>query len=187
MHGIAHRQSTALGWLHARYRSLLSKIIGEILPGDTDTQETLQDVFAAIWHQPEQFDEAKGKPLGWLICMARRRAIDRYRKIRRRVQANDVLQAQCEEGPRMNGQLLVTGSKEDRQPATGDLRSSLLLIMQGLPPPQIQVIRLAFFEDLSQREIVTRTGIPLGTIKTRLDLAIRKLSQKAMHLRQELR
>ena len=48
------------------------------------------------------------------------------------------------------------------------------------------MIHLSYFQDLSQREIASRTGIPLGTIKTRLDLALRKLAQKSLPFRKEL-
>ena len=56
----------------------------------------------------------------------------------------------------------------------------------SLPAEQGRVIHLSYFKDLSQREIASRTGIPLGTIKTRLDLALRKLAQKSTPFRKEL-
>ena len=55
-----------------------------------------------------------------------------------------------------------------------------------LPEEQGRVIRLSYFEEMSQREIAMKTGIPLGTIKTRLDLALRKLANKFVPLREEL-
>ena len=59
-------------------------------------------------------------------------------------------------------------------------------IIGSLPIEQGRVIHLSYFKDMSQREIASTTGIPLGTIKTRLDLALRKLTQKSMPYRQEL-
>ena len=59
-------------------------------------------------------------------------------------------------------------------------------MIHTLPVEQERVIQMSYFSDLSQREIALRTGIPLGTIKTRLDLALRKLAQKTMPYRDEL-
>ena len=67
-----------------------------------------------------------------------------------------------------------------------DLRRFLASIIASLPAEQGRVIQLSYFKDMSQREIASRTGIPLGTIKTRLDLALRKLAQKSMPFRKEL-
>ena len=60
------------------------------------------------------------------------------------------------------------------------------MIIGSLPVEQGRVIHLSYFKDMSQREIASTTGIPLGTIKTRLDLALRKLTQKSMPFREEL-
>ena len=87
MQGIIDRRQQALDQLYARYRPLISKIVMEILPNEADAEEALQDVFMEIWTRAANFDVRKGKPLGWIICMARRRAIDHYRKIRRRAEA----------------------------------------------------------------------------------------------------
>ena len=69
MRGIAARETRALDQLHARYRTLLCKIIAPILPNQADAEETLQDVFTEIWTRADRFDGRRGKPLGWIICM----------------------------------------------------------------------------------------------------------------------
>ena len=187
MQAIIDRDTRALDQLYGRYRPLLAKIVTEILPNEADAEEALQDIFMEIWTRAANFDVQKGKPLGWIICMSRRRAIDHYRKIRRRAEASEKLRAESEEtdGAIANGQLMLSPTVHD-QPASSDLRRFLKGIMSSLPAEQEQVINLSFFKDLSQREIALRTGIPLGTIKTRLDLALRKLTQKSMQYREEL-
>ena len=72
------------------------------------------------------------------------------------------------------------------QAGASDLRRFLTNIIGSLPAEQGKVIHLSYFKEMSQREIASRTGIPLGTIKTRLDLALRKLAQKSMPFRKEL-
>ena len=187
MQAIIGREQAALDQLYERYRSLISKIVMEILPNEADAEEAIQDVFMEIWTRAANFDARKGKPLGWIICMARRRAIDHYRKIRRRAEASEKLRLESDEhqGALANGQLMVTPITNDI-PAATDLTRFLKNIIRSLPVEQGQVIHLSYFKEMSQREIASRTGIPLGTIKTRLDLALRKLTQKSMQFREEL-
>ncbi len=92
MQGIAARDSRALDQLHARYQTLVRKIISPILSNQADAEETLHDVFTEIWTRADRFDGRRGKPLGWIICMARRRAIDHLRRIRSRAEAREKLQ-----------------------------------------------------------------------------------------------
>lgn len=186
MQAIIGREQGALDRLYARYRPLISKIVMEILPNEADAEEALQDVFMEIWTRAANFDVRKGKPLGWIICMARRRAIDHYRKIRRRAEANEKLRLGGEEesGAAANGFMAVAA--QDDQAGASDLRRFLKGIIGSLPAEQGRVIHLSYFKEMSQREIASRTGIPLGTIKTRLDLALRKLAQKSMPYRKEL-
>ena len=190
MQNIINREQSALDQLYARYRPLISKIVMEILPNEADAEEALQDVFMEIWTRAANFDVRKGKPLGWIICMARRRAIDHYRKIRRRVDASEKLRQEGERGngsiPRVESAVPVNSGGGQNAVATSDLRAFLSKVIRTLPEEQGRVIRLSYFEEMSQREIAMKTGIPLGTIKTRLDLALRKLSNKFVPLREEL-
>ena len=185
MQAIIAREQGALDRLYARYRPLIGKIVMEILPNEADAEEALQDVFMEIWTRAANFDARKGKPLGWIICMSRRRAIDHYRKIRRRAEANEKLRlgGEDESGAVANG--FMSSVQEDPAGAS-DLRHFLAGIIGSLPAEQGRVIHLSYFKEMSQREIASRTGIPLGTIKTRLDLALRKLAQKSMPYRKEL-
>ena len=187
MQAIIARDPRSLDSLYGRYRPLLAKIVTEILPNEADAEEALQDVFMEIWTRAANFDIRKGKPLGWIICMARRRSIDHYRKIRRRADASEKLRQEAVDahGNAIEGQLTPSFSGENGA-ARSDLREFLKTMLSTLPIEQERVIRLNYFSDLSQREIAVRTGIPLGTIKTRLDLALRKLAQKTMPYREEL-
>ncbi len=186
MQGIINREQPALDQLYARYRPLISKIVMEILPNEADAEEALQDVFMEIWTRAANFDVRKGKPLGWIICMARRRAIDHYRKIRRRAEASEKLRVESEEGEGMMSNGLTAVATKDDSAVNSDLRAFLAGMIGTLPVEQGRVIHLSYFKEMSQREIASRTGIPLGTIKTRLDLALRKLAQKSMQFREEL-
>ena len=190
MQAIIERDQSSLNQLYGRYRVLINKIVMEILPNEADAEEALQDVFMEIWSRAANFDVRKGKPLGWIICMARRRAIDHYRKIRRRADASEKLRQAGESGPDnipgVESQMPVNSRGGQNAAATSDLRAFLSDVIHTLPEEQGRVIRLSYFEEMSQREIAMKTGIPLGTIKTRLDLALRKLANKFVPLREEL-
>ncbi len=185
MSGILAQDSRSLDQLYARYRPLIGKIVLEILPNESDAEEALQDIFMEIWNRAANFDPRKGKALGWIICMARRRAIDHYRKIRRRVEASEKLRLENDEGQGALGASFLGTSGAVPGPGSTDVRRFLARIIASLPTEQGRVIHLSYFKDMSQREIASRTGIPLGTIKTRLDLALRKLAQKSMPFRKE--
>ena len=134
MQAIIGREQIALGMLYTRYRPLISKIVLEILPNEADAEEAIQDVFMEIWNRAANFDVRKGKPLGWIICMARRRAIDHYRKIRRRAEASEKLRVESDEtqGAIANGQPMIAPVAKDL-PAASDLRSFLKNIIKSLP------------------------------------------------------
>ena len=147
MQAIIGREQGALDRLYARYRPLINKIVMEILPNEADAEEALQDVFMEIWNRAANYDVRKGKPLGWIICMARRRAIDHYRKIRRRAEANEKLRlgSEDESGAVANG-MTATAVHEDHAGAS-DLRRFLTDIIGSLPVEQGRVIHLSYFKE----------------------------------------
>jgi RNA polymerase sigma-70 factor (ECF subfamily) len=114
----------------------------------------------------------KGKPLGWLIMLTRRRAIDRLR------QSNSYRRATLRfenQSLQENGRRTLYGGG-DQQACLDDLRTLLKQQMDRLPPAQKQAVELTFFEGMSQREIASVTQLPLGTVKTRIELGLRKLA-----------
>lgn len=185
MQGILASEQKAFNELYFRHRTLLCKIVGQMLPSDADVEETVQDIFTEIWNRAANFDPAKGKALGWIICMARRRAVDRIRRGRRNTEVKAALQQAAADGATLTASGLSETNEGDPL-AKRDLRRALNGVIEGLPTEQQTVVRYVFFHDLSQRQIAACTGIPLGTIKTRLELAISKLSKRSDHLREDL-
>ncbi len=186
MQGILAADQTAFNELYARHHPLLRRIIGQMLLSGTDVEETVQDVFVEVWNRAANFDPAKGKALGWIICMARRRAVDRQRRGCRRMEIGAMLKESAD-----NGTFLAASesSEADAQEhlASRDLRRALDGTIQTLPSEQQAVVRQVFFQQLSQRQIAARTGLPLGTVKTRLELAMSKLHKRSEHLRADIR
>src|SRR5437588_17474 len=123
----------------------------------------------------------KGKPLGWMVTLARRRAIDGLRKKQAYARAEERLQRETEQQP----DAWVHNATEE-EIAVSDTRVLIRRVISILPPAQQQAIELAFFRGMSQREIAANTNTPLGTVKTRLELGLKKIYDGLKELRDEL-
>src|SRR3954449_3194661 len=80
MHAIQQRDPEAIGHLHDRYASTLKALIMRVLHNDAESDDMLQEIFVEIWDRAGSYDPLKGKALGWIVTLTRRRAIDRLRK-----------------------------------------------------------------------------------------------------------
>jgi RNA polymerase sigma-70 factor (ECF subfamily) len=166
---IADRRQDALGALYDRYAPLLLALTRRILGNPADAEEVVQETLLQVWGQAGRYDPRRSSVATWLVLLARSRAIDLLRSRRVRERA---VEAAGEET------LGVHASPEG--PAAvwyEERRSRVLAALAQLPADQRHVLELAFFGGLSQREIADLTGTPLGTVKTRTLLAMRKLRQ----------
>jgi RNA polymerase sigma-70 factor (ECF subfamily) len=141
-----------------------------VLHNDAESDDMMQDIFIEIWNRAGSYTPEKGKPLGWLITLARRRSIDRLRSRDAYGRAGDRLIKETQ----THSENWKTHVEEDF--AHNEMREHLRRVLAMLPIAQRQAVELAYFKGMSQREIAAHTGIPLGTIKTRLELAIKKLA-----------
>lgn len=167
---VQHQDQEALELLYRRHTPLLRTVIGRILNNDTDVDDMLQEVFLEIWRQAARYSEEKGKVLGWIVTLARRRAIDKLRKKMAYSRAQDRLHGEVEHDPEP-----PMHHSADKEVVASDTAEIFRHIIATLPEAQQQAVHFAYYRGMSQREIAAHTGIPLGTIKTRLELAIRKL------------
>ena len=129
----------------------------------------------------KNFSAEKGKPLGWMVTLTRRRAIDALRKKQAYARAEERFQAQPEQQP-----LAWVENVTEKDIEAGDTRVLMAKVISSLPEAQQQVIDLAFFQGMSQREIASHTNIPLGTVKTRLELGLKKIYDALKELKDEL-
>lgn len=177
---ISQQHQPALNELYGRYGHTLKAVIDSVVHEEAEADDVLQEIFLQIWKEANHYSPKAGKPLGWVVTIARRRAIDRLRR----------RQAYCRARDRYSENL-------DRQPVRprrhlddpfvlGDLRKFLKRRMRSLPDCQREAIDLAFFKGLSHREIAAATNTPLGTVKTRLELGLQKLTQAIRPLRNKI-
>jgi RNA polymerase sigma-70 factor (ECF subfamily) len=171
----------ALSQLYDRYNGIVKALILRIIHNDAEADDLLQEVFLEIWNQAKNFSAQKGKPLGWMVTLTRRRAIDALRKRQAYARAEERLQAEPERQPLA---WVQNSTAEDIN--SGDTRALMAKVISSLPEAQQQVIDLAFFKGMSQREIAAHTNIPLGTVKTRLELGLKKIYDSLKELKDEL-
>jgi RNA polymerase sigma-70 factor (ECF subfamily) len=138
-----------------------------VLGDDAAAQDVVQDVFVELWSHPGRYDPAAGRLRTYLIVLARHRAVDVLRSELRRA-------ARQERHVRLApGELLPSpGDEMLAAEAAGVVRDAVRL----LPGDQRRVVELAYFEGLTYREVALAVGIPEGTAKSRLRLALARLS-----------
>ena len=171
MEGVRNRMPSALSALYSRHASKLKGVIYRVLQDETEADDVLQESMLQIWREAEHYSRQLGKPLGWIITIARRRAIDRARRRQAYSRARDRFELFIAHEPRS-----WLRDRADSDMSGPDLRHFLERELNRLPAYQREAIELSFFGGLSHREIAAKTQTPLGTIKTRLELGMRKLS-----------
>jgi RNA polymerase sigma-70 factor, ECF subfamily len=182
MNGVLRRLPDALERLYKRYQVVLKSIITQVLHDETESDDVLQEVFLQVWDRAPSYSSGKGRLITWLCTLARRRAIDRLRQRSAYLRATDRYEVSCSH----SDQGVNKSHTVECEAFRDELRSLLHHYLVALPPNQQEVIRLAFFEEKSQREISALTQIPLGTVKTRIELGIKKLSHALVRLREKV-
>lgn len=164
---VATGDGDALSDLYDRYAGVLLAVIRRIVGAAGDAEEVLQEVFIQAWNQAERFDPTRSSVSNWLSLIARSRSIDRLRKVK--VKDRTALAAFVE-NPRSD-----TSPEGVRNVLMWERRKRLRAVLAELPADQRLVIELAFFQGMTQSEISESEGVPLGTVKTRTLLAMKKL------------
>lgn len=173
---VAEGDQAAVAKLYDRYAGMLLGLARKVVKDPADAEEVLQETFLHVWNRARSYDPSRSSVATWLVLIARSRSIDRVRT--RNVVDRTHAAVQKEAGPDHESAQGV-GSVLDRERRLR-VRSEL----ESIPEEQRAVLELAFFQGLTQREIAETTGIPLGTVKTRTLLAMKKLRKS---LRDEIR
>lgn len=160
---------SALSTIYDRYSAMLFGMLTRILDDRQAAEEVLQDLFLQLWRNAGQFDASRGALPAWLMVIGRNRAISRLRGRRDR----ELLEEQ--EGDFAN--TFVSSQNIEDEAARSELAQSLKAALGKLPAEQRQSLELAYFQGMTQSEIATKTGAPLGTVKTRMRTAMQSLRQ----------
>lgn len=170
---VARGNVSAFEELYDRYSPTVYGLLLRILANVDDAQEVLQETFVKAWASAKMFDAVRGSEIAWLISIARSRGIDRLRSRRIRFERED------EAGREIS---IHSSFVENTTGADRAIQSEESTAVRGalaeLPEAQRIALELAYFEGLSQSEIARKLDEPLGTIKTRMQLGMKKLRER---------
>jgi RNA polymerase sigma factor (sigma-70 family) len=154
---------SAFEQLYDRYSAALFGVVLKVVNDQARAEEVLQDTFVKIWRSVNSYDPAKGRPFTWMLNIARNTAIDMVRT--RDFRENAAIRP-------LDAHVYRTGS--DPLTATTD-HIGMDKVLGGMPVEQREMIDLAYYQGYSQQEIADRTGLPLGTVKSRTRAALSHL------------
>jgi RNA polymerase sigma-70 factor, ECF subfamily len=169
MDRIATGDREAFARMFDRHSPAVLGLLLRILGSRSEAEEILQEVFLQVWRQAGRYESSRSTPRGWMLVLARSRALDsvRSREARQRREIEVSTDGGSSESPPIG-----TDGLEERE-RKQQVSSALGL----LPPEQRRCIELAFFEGLTQTQIASRLDAPLGTVKSRIHLGMNKLRQ----------
>jgi RNA polymerase sigma factor (sigma-70 family) len=164
---VARGQEEAFRELFGKYAPTARALALRILRRPFLADETVQEAFLALWRHPQGYERDRGSVRAWLMSTVHHRAVDLVRREeahRRRIES--ALPEPVSEDP-----------GEQAVEAVGILqeRAAVQAVLEDLPAAQREVIELLYFEGLTQSQVAERTGLPLGTVKSRVLLAMRRM------------
>ncbi len=169
IHRIALLDKSALEVLYARYITPVYSLAMHMLRHDALAEEATQEIFLNIWLKAGSFNANLGQPRSWIMSVAHHKIVDLIRSRRR-------AQSMTEPADYETLERLPSGQTSTEEEVENNLeRERIMQALAVLPEAQREVILLAYFEGYSQSEMAAKLGHPLGTIKTRVRLAMQKL------------
>lgn len=166
---IAHGEKDALEVFYNRYAPSVFSLARYMLKESSLAEEATQDIFLNLWLKASSYNPQRGTPRAWFMSIAHHRIIDVIKaRIRSTRSTNQVPHELLDVHP--SSEI----STEDIAQQNLD-REYILAALSDLPEGQREVIVLAYFEGYSQSEIASKLDQPLGTVKTRIRLAMQKL------------
>jgi RNA polymerase sigma-70 factor, ECF subfamily len=157
------RSGDELRELYRRYAGELFGFAASALGDREQAEEVVQDVFAQLWRHAGEYDQRRASVRTWLYAIARNRIVDAHRRAAARPKRTETDDS------------LDNAAEIDAALDQAVLRWQITAALARLSPAHREVIRLAHYGGLTMREIAERTGIPLGTVKSRTSYALRSL------------
>jgi RNA polymerase sigma-70 factor (ECF subfamily) len=178
----------ALGELYDRWSAVARALAFRIVGDRDEAEDVVEETFWQLWRQAERFDASRGSVSTWLATVTRSRALDRRRALERRREerggdAEVALEPALADAPVASEPSVDPSAHAEH----AERRALVAAALRELPAEQRQAVQLAYFDGLSQSEIAEQLGQPLGTVKTRMRLAMQKLRERFARLREDVR
>jgi RNA polymerase sigma-70 factor (ECF subfamily) len=166
---IVGRDEEAFRGLFARYAPTAKALAARVVRHSHLAEEIVQEAFLALWRHPEGYDGARGSVRSWLMGTVHHRAVDmiRHEESQRRRAEASARQGPADHEDHADAIVDQLGLPEERR----RVRDAL----DELPNEQRAVLTMMYFDGLSQRAVAERMGLPLGTVKSRTLLGMRRL------------
>ena len=165
---IATGDGDALSRVFELHSPVVLGLLVRMLGGRAEAEEVLQEVFLQVWMQADRYEESRSSPRGWILMLARSRALDRLRRRTSRERREDEVAA---------GEGVAVRPVGTARLEAAEQRTRIGTALGVLSPDQRHCIELAFFEGLTHTQIAERLKAPLGTVKSRILLGMNKLRQ----------
>ncbi len=169
---VAAGEMAALREIYERYKRLVYGFAVRSLGDRESAEEVALDVFTQVWKNASRYTAGRAKVGTWILSICRHRSIDAFRRSSARAHHRslgwDDLPPEA---------FPVTEETPEGTFVSNEARTRVRQAVGDLPPEQAQVLSLAFFEGMTHKEIAASLGQPLGTVKTRIRLALAKLAR----------
>ena len=169
------QDQSALNLLYERYSGVVYALALRIIGQSADAEDIVVDSFWQVWQQAANYDVSRGQLRSWIVTIARSRALDRLRVIRRTPTVDS------EEADTAR-RVLASDDNPEQETWQAEQSAIVSAALAALPKEQREALELAYYQGLSQSEVAARLGEPLGTIKTRIRLGMMKLREQLSHL-----
>jgi RNA polymerase sigma-70 factor, ECF subfamily len=163
---VAKKDREALAALYERHARVAYSLAYNMMRGREAAEDLVQDAFVELWRTAGNYHPERGSVRNWILSIVHNRGVDRLRNLAVGRRARR----------RLASETFSFGADDAYESAwNGIVRRHVNEALESLPPEQFEVLRLAYFSGYTQREIAEILAIPLGTVKGRMRLALRKL------------
>lgn len=170
---VAQDDPDAFALLYKRHVRAAVALATQMCKRRSIAEEVVQEAFLSCWRSRRHFDSARGSVKAWVLGIARNRAIDVLRQ--------NVAHEVADSGDRRAEDLLESPERTDGEVGRRERARELLAALEGLPPEQSCVITLAYYGGYTHTEIATMLDTPIGTVKGRMRLGLRKMAGEIPH------
>ncbi|OAS22745.1 RNA polymerase sigma factor [Paenibacillus oryzisoli] len=173
MHLVSQKDSEALETLYDRYEQMIYNFAFRIVKDAMAAEEVMQELFMRVWNGSENYDHAQGRLTSWMFAITRNIAIDHLRRRSSRTAQQTV--------DRDHLNLIRDKDTTEEIVELRIIGEHVKEALQGLNPDQQEVVDMIYYQGMTQQEVADLASIPLGTVKSRVRLAMKQLQQRLSH------